>query len=113
MSNLQMILTDGTALALDAFGLPMHAVLTCADEDDVLAKWKLLTAQNLNRVEVQQDGETVFAFAGGKLEGTQTVANGDGTICTHFYMQGVRQEVTSETTQDYITAARVLLGEEE
>lgn len=113
MDNLKMILFDGTALALDAFGLPMHAVMTCASEDDMMARWKLLTPANLARVEIKQDGETVFAYTGGTLDGVQSVINGDGTLTVHFYMKGTRFEVMSDTSTEYITAAKILLGEEE
>lgn len=113
MNNLKMILFDGTELDIDAFGLPMHAVMTCANEDEMLAVWKQLTPMNMSTVEVQQDGETVFAFVGGSLEGQQSVVNGDGSLTVHFYMQGVRQDVTDANTQEYVTAAQILLGEEE
>ena len=113
MDELKMILFDGTELPLDAFGLPMHAVLTCANEDEMLEKYKLLTPLNLSRVAVVQNGETVYAFTGGKVEGMQSINNPDGTLTVHFYRNGVRQEVLSETSADYITAAKILLGEEE
>ena len=112
MDNLKMILMDGTELAIDAFGLPMHAVMTCAGKEAMMEVWQKLTPMNLSRVEVQQDGETVFAYAGGALEGVQSVVNGDGSLTVHFYMSGVRQEVLSETTQEYITAAQIMMGEE-
>lgn len=113
MNNLKMILFNGNEVALDAFGLPMHAVITCADKEDMLAKWSLFTSMNLSKVDVQQDGETVYAFTGGKLEGVQSVINGDGTLTAHFYMSGVRQEVLGVTAQEYITAAKIMMGEEE
>lgn len=113
MDNLKMILFDGTELSVDAFGLPMHAVLTCANEDEMLEKYKQLTPSNLARVAVVQGGETVFAYTGGTVEGMQSIVNPDGTLTVHFYMNGVRQEVVSKTNADYITAAKILLGEEE
>lgn len=113
MNDLKMILTDGTALSIDAFGLPMHAVTTCANEDELLSIWKQLTPFNLGTVEIQQDGVTVFKFAGGQLDGVQTVTNGNGSMTVHFYMSGVRLETGTDTDQEYVTAAKIMLGEEE
>lgn len=113
MDKLKMILFDGNELPLDAFGLPMHAVMTCANKDDMLLKWNMLTPYNLSRVEIKQGDETAFAFTGGKVEGVQSVVNGDGTLTVHFYMSGTRQEIISEATQEYITAAQIMMGEEE
>ena len=112
MDNLKMILADGTELPLDAFGLPMHAVVTCANDDEVHALVKKLTAANLGRVEIQQDGVAVFTFGGGKLDGVQTVYN-VGEVTAHLYMSGVRLETVSDTTQEYVTAAQIMMGEEE
>ncbi len=113
MENLKMILFDGTELNLEGFGLPMHAVMTCQSSDEMLEKWKLLTPMNLSRVEVRLNDESVFAYAGGALEGVQSVINPDGTVTVHFYMTGERLEAVSQTTAEYVTAAKILLGEEE
>lgn len=113
MNDLKMILFDGSEIALDAFGLPMHAVMTCKSKDDLMEKWNRLTPANLARAAVVLDGETVFAYTGGSVEGMQSIDNGDGTMTVHFYMRGVRQEIVSEENAEYITAARILLGEEE
>lgn len=113
MDNLKMILFDGTELNLEGFGLPMHAVMTCQSNDELLEKWKLFTPMNLSRVEVQLSDEAVFTFAGGVLEGVQSVINLNGTITAHFYMKGERLETVTDTTAEYVTAAKILLGEEE
>ena len=113
MDNLTMILADETELALEAFGLPMHAVMCLNTEDEVLEKWKLLTPENLAHVTVMLDGEAVYTFAHGKVEGQQSVVNGDGTLTVHYYMTGERVETVSDTTAEYVQAARIMLGEEE
>lgn len=113
MNNLKMILMDGTELSIEAFGLPMHCVMTCASKEELLEKWQLFTPMNLSTVQVQQDGETVFAYSGATLEGVQSVVNGDGTLTVHFYMSGVRTETLSDTTQEYVTAAQIMMGEVE
>lgn len=113
MNDLKMILYDGTELALEAFTLPMHPVMICADADDMTAKMKLLTDMNLSSVDIHQNGVPVYKFTGGRLDGQQSVVNGDGTLTVHFYLSGVQQEVVSDTTAEYVTAAQILLGEEE
>ena len=111
MDNLTLILMDGTELSLDAFGLPCHAVMSCASNDELMARWKLLTPMNLSRIEIKQDGETVFAYSGVNLDGVQSAINGDGSMTVHFYMSGTRLEVVSENTQEYVTAAQIMMGE--
>lgn len=111
--DLKMILLDGTELSIDAFGLPCHAVMTCESKEAMMAIWQQLTAMNLSRIEVQQDGETVFAFAGCVLDGVQNVANGDGSLTVHFYMNGTRVGIVNETDQEYIQAAKIMMGEVE
>lgn len=113
MDNLKMILLDGTALSLDAFGVPCHAVMTCESPEAQMEAWKKLTPMNLSKVEVQQDGEAIFAFAGCVLDGVQTVVNGDGSLTVHFYMSGTRVETVSDSTQEYVTAAKIMMGESE
>ena len=111
--NLKMILFDGTELELEGFGLPMHAAMSCPTKEAMMETWQKLTPMNLSRVEVQQDGESVFTFSGGNLEGVQNVINGDGTLTVHFYMKGTRVETVSDTTAEYVQAAQIMLGEEE
>lgn len=111
--DLKMILLDGTELTLDAFGLPCHAVMSCESKDAMMAVWQLLTSMNLSRIEVQQDGALIFAFAGCTLDGVQSVMNGDGSMTVHFYMSGTRIEALDATTQEYVTAAKIMMGEVE
>lgn len=113
MSNLKMILFDGTALEIEAFGLPMHAVMSFANADELLAVWKKLTPMNLSSVSVLQSDVPVYKFASGKLDGVQSVNNGDGSLTAHFYMSGVQQDVLDDSTREYVTAAQILMGEEE
>lgn len=113
MYDLKMILNDGTELALDAFTLPMHAVMTCKGADDIAATMKLLTEDNLSSVEIRQGDVPVYKFADGRLDGQQSAVNGDGTLTVHYYMSGKQAEVVSDKTAEYVAAAKILLGEEE
>lgn len=113
MDNLKMILFDGTELPLEAFGLPMHAVMTFSSNDELMETWKLMTPMNLSKVEIVQDGETVFSYAGGVLESVQSIVTDGCMITAHFYMTGTRLEAVSQETADYVTSAKIMLGEEE
>ena len=113
MTNLKMILTDGTELPLEGFGVPCHAVMTCASKEELSERWAHLTPENLERVEIQQDDEAVFKYAGCVVSGVQAVMNGDDSLTVHFYLDGVREITVSDTDREYIQAAKILLGEEE
>lgn len=111
--DIKLILTDGSELSLDAFGLPCHAVMTCASKEELLQKWQMMTPMNLSKVEVQQDGDVVFAFAGCVLEGVQSVVNGDDSLTVHFYLNGAKVDILNESDLEYIQAAKIMMGEAE
>ena len=90
MENLKMVLQDGTEMEIAEFSLPMHIVVHCSTKEDALAKWALLTQENLSTVQIQQNGEVLFAFQYAGLTGVQYILNADETITAHFYMQGER-----------------------
>ena len=115
MDNLKMILFDGSEIGLDAFGLPCHAVMQCADKAETLALWDRLNEGNLKQVFVRQGDEVVFAFKDCSVNGEQSIVNGDGSLTVHFYLDGERIKEAALTDEDreYITAAKILLGEEE
>lgn len=109
MVNLKMVLHDGTEMEISQFAYPMHAVVPCESKEDGLAKWALLTQENLTSVQITQNGEALAAFQYAGLEGVQFINNADGTVTAHFYMQGER---LASPDAEYVTAAKILLGEE-
>lgn len=113
--DLKMILADGTELSLEAFGLPCHMVAHCASRHDMAALWDKLTDERLAQVFVRQGDEIVFAYKNCSVNGEQAIVNGDGTLTVHFYLDGERIKEAALTDEDreYITAAKILLGEEE
>ena len=115
MSNLKMILYDGTELSLDAFGLPCHAVMQAANPEAVVEIWSKLTPDSLKQVYVRQDDDLMFAYKDCSVNGQQSIVNGDGTLTVHFYLDGTRIKEATLTDEDreYIAAAKILLGEEE
>jgi len=110
MSNLKMVLADGTQMDIAEFGLPMHAVLICADDAEMKEKWAQLTPDKLASMQIQENGDTIFTFSSVTLDGLQCVMNGDGTVTAHFYMSGTN---TTRVDTEYAEAGKILLGEEE
>lgn len=110
MENLKMVLQDGTEMDLKEFALPMHAIVQCTTKEDALAKWELLTQENLTYVQIQQNGDVLLAFQYAGLTGVQYILNADGTVTAHFYMEGERAE---HPDAEYIEAGKILLGEAE
>jgi len=110
MSNLKMILNDSTEVSLSEVNFPLHIVVVRDTRQEIIALWDALTSEALERVEFQENGETIFTFLNCAITGEQIVVNADGTLTGHYYLEGER-EVAGES--DYETAARILLGEEE
>lgn len=108
MENLKMVLQDGTEIELAELALPIHAVVCCPSKEDALAKWALLTQENLTSVQIRQGDETIFAFRYAGLVGVQYILNADETITAHFYLEGEKAD-TPEA--EYAEAAKILLGE--
>lgn len=106
--ELQMILKDGTAVNLVEAGLTKHYVVLCDTEDDFITLWKQMTPDNLQEVQITEDGNVMQVIEGMTLDGVQTVINEDGRVTGHFYMSG-----GTYVTDDYTEAGRILLGESE
>lgn len=110
MENLKMVLQDGTEISISEFALPIHVVVQCADKEDALAKWESMTQENLASVQIQQNDDVLFAFQYAGVTDVQYVLNANGSITAHFYMDGERAPLPDE---EYIEAAKILLGEAE
>lgn len=109
MDTLKVVLKDGTEVLLSQFILPLHLVLCCKDVAALSATWDEFTDENLSEVSVMQGDSEIQHMTGVSVTGMQAVYNPDGTLTAHFYMDGT---VTGVTESDYITAAKILLGEE-
>ena len=106
--GLQLILRDGSAIDIVEAGYTKHFVVICEDADAFKDLWDQMTDENLEEVQITDNGNTIHTITGMTLNGTQTVVNSDGTITGHFYMDG--GEYVSD---EYSEAGRILLGEEE
>lgn len=108
--ELKLVLNDGTNIELAEAGYNVnHCVVNCNDREEFQSVWNKLTPENLTEVQLTDNGNTVQIITGLNLNGTQTVANSDGTITGHFYFEGgvVKQN------DEYSEVGKILLGEEE
>lgn len=109
-NNLKIILHDGSEMKINAFSLPIHIIIECANQEELQEKWNKLTADNLITLSVLCNDELAFSFAHGNLDCVQSILNGDGTITAHFYFRGDNVGIGNS---EYVTAAKILLGEEQ
>lgn len=105
MDEIRVILADGSEFAIAEFSLPLHIVVN-GTQEELIALWQTLTAENLETVSVTVGGEAVMTITGAVLDGAQFVGN-SGTLTAHFYMHG-----DGIADNDYVQAAKILLGEE-
>lgn len=112
MSDLKMILADKSEILIDEFTVPAHAVVVCDTDEQVVAIWKRLTEENLVSVTVKYGDKDMLGYRYAGLTGVQCVENENGTKTAHFYIDG-ELVFGSEEDNAYITAAKILLGEEE
>ena len=111
MDELKLLLADGTEISIDGYALPMNVMVCNCTKAQVVALWDQLTEENLSLVSIKDSCGTLLTFHDAVLDGTQTVANSDGTMTAHFFMHGAVDSTAAEDAE-YIRAAKILLGEE-
>lgn len=111
MNSLKMVLNDSIEIAIREFAIPMHAIVECANEDEVMSIWKQLTTENLVKLDITLDGEVMMQYRYAGLNGVQSIINADGTVTAHIYMDGEKVPLNEEEIE-YINAAKILLGED-
>lgn len=108
--KLSLRLANGAKIPMDEVTLPLHTVAVYKDMTALTEVYVQLTKENLGEVSVMQDEQVIEQLSGVMLDGMQAVNNGDGTMTAHFYFSGV---VETSYADDYVQAAKILLGEEE
>lgn len=112
MNYLKMILANGEEIAIDSFSLPLHIVADRASKADALDVWQKLTPEALEDVTIFENGEKTAEFANVELTSAQFVMYEESdNVTVHFYMSGENRSSNHE--DEYVTAAKILLGEEE
>lgn len=107
MSELKAVLHDGSEIRIEEFALPIHLTVICTTRKELMDLWDRLSTDNLSELSIQKNGEVQQMFTNVTLDGIQTVINADATLTVHFYMHG-----DGATDNEYIQAAKILLGED-
>lgn len=109
MEELKMVLKNGQEIALVGFALPLSITMNCQSVQEMAEIWEQLHDQEaMERVEIDWDGLTSGTYFGVAVDGAQIVDNGDDTLTVHFYLH----DGGERTADEYVQAAKILLGEE-
>ena len=111
MNDYKMILADDEQIVIDSFTLPLHVVVNCESEASALAIWQKLIPENLETIVFFEGSEKTAEFANVELKSVQFVPNEGCIITAHFYFLGENRSASAENS--YVSAAKILLGEEE
>ena len=110
---LKLILNDETELELADGEFMTQFVVLFSSRTAFNTAWGMLTPENLSNVVIQLDGQAIQRLQNLTLDGVQAVYNPDNSITGHFYFHGAEPVGTkSEEDEEYIQAAKILLGEE-
>ncbi len=109
--EVRLRLHDGTEIEVMEFAIPMQATVACADRQALFNLWDKLTPEALTEVTVLQNSAENQVFHSVSVDGVQTLVNSDGTLTAHFYLSG-ESENAGVSNSEYVTAAKILMGEE-
>lgn len=110
-------LANGTQIPIQSYHIPLDVIFLCPDPASMVEVWDQFAAEGaLDTLVISDDDHTLGCYYGCKISGVQSVINPDGTLTVHIYMYetGTAPEPSGLTPEDeaYITAAKILLGEE-
>ena len=109
---LKLILNDGTQIELADASYMSQFVVNCNGREEFDSIWSSLTEANLSDVVITSDGVRVHHMSNLVLDGAQAIIDPRGTITGHFYFHGA-STVNDAAESEYVTVAKILLGEEE
>lgn len=107
---LLLTLRDGSQVELADATLNNDFIIKCNSNAEFYSVWNKLTVINLSKVSISKDDVIIMKMKDLTLLGAQAVIDIDGTITGHFYYNGTIY--TDEENQEYVQAAKILLGEE-
>lgn len=111
MDKFKVVLNDGTEIYAADVSIDPHFTVNAINKEAVMDVWNLLTPNRLVAVKLMKNEITVGTFYYVSVIGVQFVPMGDGTVAAHFYLSG--SAVRSDKDDEYVKAAKILLGEEE
>lgn len=113
MSVFKIRLKDGTEYQLADGEIGSHFAIVCPDKETFINIWSKMTDENLSEVTVTVDGNTLTIMTNIMLDGAQAIYSQVGTIMGLFYFHGADYSSVEPVVvdEDYIEAAKILLGE--
>ena len=113
MSKYIVLLKDGAEIAVDEASIAPSFVVNTATKEDAVEIWNKLTIESMKEIQVKKDDVVVGTFYDATVEGVQFVVNSNGSTTAHFYLNAGVASSTTESDNEYVQAAKILLGEEE
>jgi len=113
MDQYKVILKDGTEVGIVEATLAPTIVVLTETKEDMMTVWGQLSHENLAEIKVCKNDVEINRFYDVVLDGTQSVVNSDGTLTNHFYMHSTASGSEATEDDEYIRAAKILLGEED
>ena len=108
--KLTLTLNDQTVIELTDANYTSKFSMVCETKEQVFYLWNKMTEQNTSRVEIKIGEQTIQVITGLIIDGMQITYNPDKTYTVHFYYYGA--SYAKDVDQEYVQAAKILLGEE-
>ena len=109
--KLTLTLEDKTVIELTDATYTSKFSTVCQTKEEVFYLWNKMTQQNLSRVEIKLGEQTIQVITGLIIDGMQITYNSNKTYTVHFYYYGATY--AKDVEQEYVQAAKILLGEEQ
>lgn len=113
MNKFAVLLKDGTEIAVDEATIAPSFVVNTGSKEAVMEIWDKLTTENLSEIQLTKEDTVIGTFYDASVENVQILVNPDGTTTAHFYLIGGAASSAVESDNEYVQAAKILLGEEE
>lgn len=108
--KLTLTLSDQTVIDLSDATYTTKFSTICKTKEEVLYLWEKMTPANTSIAWIKLGDETIQVLTGLIVDGLQISYNKDDTYTVHFYFYGA--SYAKDIDQEYVQAAKILLGEE-
>lgn len=108
--KLTLTLSDQTVIELADASYTTKFSTVCKNKEEVMYLWNKMTPANTSIAWIKLGEETIQVLTGLIVDGLQIAYNKDDTYTVHFYFYNA--SYSKDVDQEYIQAAKILLGEE-
>ncbi len=88
MSNMELVLRDGTEIEINDATYGGHYITVCANMMEYFQQYTAMSDENMSSVQVKKDDEVIQIIEGMRVINTQSVRNPDNTLTCHYYTTG-------------------------